>query len=186
VPKKDANEDYEIGLLLTFFLTGVAGLFLPSQTSSNTLLTMPAELIYVWQAVSAIGGGLGLAGIILARIPKRWPLGQVFLRVGVGLVALQLSGYGLAVLGLFNLRALFVGVILLSFAWAAWRRVRKISRDIKDFRKAFTSQLEGADELGHCPPVSGRAGWPGSADSPAVADLENEGGDEGRDGEDNR
>jgi hypothetical protein len=167
---------YEIGLLITFFLTGIAGLVLPRQTSSNTLLTMSTELIYVWQSVSAIGGALGLLGTVLATIPKRWLIGQVLLRFGLGVVALLLSGYGLAVLGLFNLRALFVGAILVSFAWAAWRRVWKISQDVAEFRKALQSQMEGADELGHRPPYSGSAGRTGGTDRSPLADPEDEGG----------
>lgn len=172
---------YEKPLLLTFLLTGAAGLFLPRQTSSNTLLTMPIQLIYVWQSVAMIGGALGLIGTALTSIPRRWMLGQVLLRSGLSLIGLQLTGYGVAVLGLFDLRALFVGVILLAFAWAAWRRVRRISKDIGQFREAFASQMEDADGLGHSPPDSGGTGRTGSGLSPpgpAVADKESEGGDQ--------
>jgi hypothetical protein len=164
---------YEVPLLLTFFLTGVAGLSLPRQASSSTLLTMPTELLYVWYGVSTVGGGLGLLGTVLIAVPRRWLLGKALLRYGLMLGLLQLTGYGLAVLGLFDLKALFVGAILLSFAWGAGRRVRKISGDIKDFRKAFSSQMEGADGLGDCPPVRGHTGgWSGP--DAAVADQEDE------------
>jgi hypothetical protein len=171
---------YEVPLLLTFFLTGIAGLSLPGQASSNTLLTMPRELLYVWYGVSTIGGGLGLLGTVLIAVPARWMLGKVLLRCGLSFILLQLAGYGLSVLGLFNLKALFVGAILLSFAWGSGRRVWKISRDIADFRKAVASQMEGVDELGHRPPVSGDTGRTGGglvAGGPAVADQEVEGGD---------
>lgn len=170
---KERNH-YEIGLLLTFLLTGLAGLLLQRDTSSNTLLTMPTELVYVWHGVSTIGGFVGLLGTILASAPRRWLVGNGLLRFGLGLIALQLSGYGLAVLGLFNLKALFVGLILLAFAWAAWSRIRKINRDMAEFRKAFLSQMEGVNDLGNRPPGGGDTRRCRGPDS-SVADKEDEG-----------
>src|SRR6185369_6003283 len=171
---------YEVPLLLTFFLKGIAGLSLHGQSSSNALLAMPTALLYVWYGVSTIGGGLGLLGTVLIAVPARWMLGKVLLRCGLSFVLLQLASYGLSVLGLFNLKAMFVGAILLSFAWGSGRRIRKISQDIADFRKAVASQMEGVDGLGHRPPGSGDTGRTGgglATGGSAVADQEVEGGD---------
>lgn len=129
---------YEVILLLVFAVQGVAGLVAPTRTSSNTLLTMPTSLLYVWHTALLVSGAVALAGVFAPGLT-----GHILERTGLTINLLQLAGYGIVLLGLFQWRALFFGAMCLGLAYASLWRIRQINKDLRRLRASTSDDLEG-------------------------------------------
>lgn len=145
VIKRDLRP-HELLLHGIFLVAAIAGLIVPLQVSGPTLVALPLPSLYLFYAVLGLGGLGVLVGSFLKALG-----GRLVLIYALLIVALDLSGYGIAILGIAGVKGFFFGLMTIGIAVAnsmsAWQTLREI-RQYQAGQRALGIVL---DEGGHTP-----------------------------------
>lgn len=125
VIKKDLKA-HKILIHLILLIAGVTGLIVPARVSGTTLATLPLPSLYLFYGVLTVGGAGVLIGSFLRDLQ-----GRLLLIYSLAIIALNLTGYGIAILGVLGIRGFFFGLLTIGIAaanlisiWQTWREIR--------------------------------------------------------------
>lgn len=126
VIKRDIRP-HEILLHAIFLLAGITGLIIPLKVSGAILAALPTPSLYLFYAVLTVGSIGVIAGSFLKGIA-----GRLTLIYALMLIAVNLAGYGIAILGIVGVRGFFFGLMTIGIAvansisgWQTWREIRQ-------------------------------------------------------------
>lgn len=126
---RSGRHPHEVMFLVTFALSGISGLFGPERTANSVLRALPLVGLYVFYGVFTVGCLLALAGVFTKGLK-----GPVIEMYGLGVLSLQLFGYGLAVFGFAGEKGALSGLFPICMALANAWRMSQVWGDIKKAR----------------------------------------------------
>lgn len=119
---RSGRHPHEALLMAVFAVAGTAGLLATDQvTRPGSLLSeLPRISVLTFYAVLLVGSVVTIAGTFTRGLS-----GPIIERFGLGILAIELIGYGVALFGLYLLQALFFALITVGIGAAnVWRMVQ--------------------------------------------------------------
>lgn len=123
---RSGRHPHEVVILSVFALASVAGVAAPYRVSGQTLLALPPFSLYLFYIVLGAGSFLSLVGVFLRGIK-----GPVVEMYGLGVLSLNLAGYGVAIWGLLGSSGTFFGLLTVGIALGNVWRIVQVFRELK-------------------------------------------------------
>lgn len=117
--------------MAVFAIAGTAGLLAPDRVTrpGSLLADLPHMSSVLFYAVLLVGSAITIVGTLT------WGLaGPLIERFGLGILAIELIGYGVALFGLYRLEALFFALITVGVGAANVWRMFQVSKEIKQVK----------------------------------------------------
>lgn len=121
------DHPFQLGISVALILFGLRAL-LSSSAAPGSVADLPNAILYAYCAISLLGGGLSLTGLILRH--KLWTTGVE--RAGMYMSAAAFLSYAVGILGDYSSpRSTLLILALLSLSFSCVARARALAKDDK-------------------------------------------------------